>query len=66
MYAGSLRVRTLRPEDIIGLKVQALANDPQRERVDLVDIELLVERFAAEIDWGRMREYFALWKSGAV
>ena len=60
VYAGSLRVRTLRPEDIIGLKVQALANDPQRERVDLVDIDLLVERFAAEIDWGRMREYFAL------
>ncbi len=60
VFAGSLRVRTLRPEDVIGLKVQALANDPQRERRDLVDIELLAERYAAEIDWGRMREYFAL------
>ena len=59
-FAGSLQVRTLRPEDIIGLKVQALANDPQRERRDLVDIELLAERYAGEIDWGRMREYFAL------
>ena len=60
VFAGSLRVRTLRPDDIIGLKVQALANDQQRERRDLVDIELLAERYAGEIDWGRMREYFAL------
>ena len=59
-FAASLRVRTLRPEDIIGLKVQALANDPGRERRDLIDIELLAERYSGEIDWERMREYFAL------
>ena len=61
-FAGSLRVRTLRPEDIIGLKVQALTNDPRRERRDLVDVELLAERYSGEIDWGRMREYFALFE----
>ena len=59
-FAASLRVRTLRPEDIIGLKVQALSNDPRRERWDLADIELLTERYAGEIDWERVREYFAL------
>ena len=59
-FAASLRVRTLRPEDIIGLKVQAFANDPQRERQDLVDIELLAERYSSEIDWKRIREYFEL------
>lgn len=59
-FAGSLRVRTLRPDDIIGLKVQALANDPRRERRDLVDIELLAERYSGEMNWGRVREYFAL------
>ena len=59
-FDGSLRVRTLRPEDLIGLKVQALTNDPERERRDLVDIESLAERYCGEIDWGRMREYFAL------
>ena len=59
-FDGSLRLRALRPDDIVGLKVQALANDPGRERRDLADIELLAERFAAEMDWERVREYFAL------
>ena len=59
-FADVLRVRTLQPEDIVGLKVQALANDPGRERRDMVDIELLVERYSDEVDWERMREYFAL------
>ena len=59
-FAASLRVRTLRPEDIIGLKVQALSNDPRRERQDLADIEVLTERYASEIDWERVRGYFAL------
>lgn len=59
-FAGSLDVRTLRPEDIIGLKVLALTNDRRRERRDLADVELLAERYAREIDWERVREYFAL------
>ena len=45
---------------IIGLKVQALSNDPERERGDLADIELLTERYSREIDWERVRGYFAL------
>ena len=60
VFTGSLRLRTLRPEDIVGLKVQALANDPGRERRDLADIDRLAERFSAEMDWERIREYFAL------
>lgn len=59
-FDGSLRLRTLRPDDIVGLKVQALTNDPRRERRDLADIELLAERYADEMDWRRVREYFAL------
>ena len=59
-FAGSLHIRTLQPEDIIGLKVQALTNDPRRKHRDLADIELLAERYSGEIDWGRVREYFAL------
>lgn len=61
-FDGSLRLRTLRPDDIIGLKVQALTNDPRRERRDLADIELLAERYADEMDWNRVREYFALFE----
>lgn len=60
LFGGSLRLRTLRPEDLVGLKVLALANDPRRERQDLADIDRLAERFSAEMDWERVREYFAL------
>ena len=60
LFGGSLRLRTLRPEDLVGLKVQALANDPRRERQDLADIDRLAERFSAEMDWEGVREYFAL------
>lgn len=60
IFGGSIHVRTLRPDDIVGLKVQALANDPSRERRDAADIELLAERFSREMDWEKMRDYFAL------
>lgn len=60
LFGESLRLRTLRPEDLVGLKVQALANDPRRERQDLADIDRLAERFSAEMDWEGVREYFAL------
>ena len=60
VFDGSLRVRTLRPDDLVGLKVQALANDPRRERRDVADIELLAERYSGGMDWERIREYFAL------
>ena len=60
VFGGSLRVRTLRSDDLVGLKVQALANDPLRERRDLADIELLAERYSGEMDWERIREYFVL------
>ena len=39
---------------------QALSNDLERERWDLADIELLTERYSREIDWERVRGYFAL------
>ncbi|MEE4296364.1 MAG: nucleotidyl transferase AbiEii/AbiGii toxin family protein [Wenzhouxiangella sp.] len=50
-------------EDIIGLKVQALSNDPSRAEQDGLDIRLLV-RAAKELDqpldWELIQEYFDL------
>lgn len=40
------------PEDIIRLKIQAMANNPGRRNRELADIE--------EIDWELVREYFQL------
>ena len=49
-----LQIATI--EDLIGLKVQALANDPSRAQ-DRTDIEELL-RLRADIDMERVREYF--------
>ncbi|MDD5563810.1 MAG: nucleotidyltransferase, partial [Thermoanaerobaculaceae bacterium] len=58
-----LRIPVVEVEDLIGLKVQALVNDPDRRRGELVDIRALLEASAArgtKLDLGRVREYFAL------
>ena len=56
-------VKVLLPEDIIGLKVQALSNDPSREIKDYADIDALLAARAAkgaDIDWNILQEYFVL------
>ena len=51
LFADAIRVRVLRPEDLIGLKVQALANDPGRTPFDRYDIEELMRLHGATLDW---------------
>ncbi len=48
------------PEDIIGLKVQALHNDPERKSQDLADIEWLIRNHYKKLDMNLLREYFTL------
>jgi hypothetical protein len=58
---SSRRIKVLMPEDIIGLKIQALSNDPARKSKDLADIEaLLSARQSDGIDWQLLKEYFDL------
>lgn len=52
-------------EDLIGLKVQAMANDPERERQELVDVRAVLEAAALSgrrLDLDRVREYFSLFQ----
>lgn len=56
-------VPVVRPEDLIGLKLQGLVNDPERERSDGADIRRLLVGAAATgqpLDGARVREYFEL------
>jgi hypothetical protein len=46
-------------EDLIGLKVQASSNNPQRKMLDMSDIESLLQR-CPDLDMARVREYFSL------
>jgi len=54
---------TLLPEDLIGLKIQALANDPSRAERDKADIDMLLQARKEgdqKVDWDLLREYFDL------
>jgi hypothetical protein len=56
---GELTVKVLLPEDLIGLKLQALMNDPKnRSVVDAPDIERLLRLHRSSLDMNRVREYF--------
>jgi predicted nucleotidyltransferase len=54
------KIKTLVPEDIIGLKVQSSSNDPKRAHRDMADVEELMKRHAKEMNWELVREYFEL------
>jgi len=58
---GALTVRSLLPEDVIGLKVQAIANDPgNRFAIDAPDIQRLLRLHRGSLDMGLVREYFRI------
>jgi len=60
IFNESMTIKVLKVEDLIGLKVQAIANDPSRKPIDLPDIESLMKTYGATIDWSLIEEYFAL------
>jgi len=63
MLDGQFELKVLKAEDLIGLKVQALTNDPRRYHQDMSDIESLIVQSRAKLDMSLVREYFALFKS---
>ncbi|MDA8241183.1 MAG: nucleotidyl transferase AbiEii/AbiGii toxin family protein [Nitrospiraceae bacterium] len=62
IFNGSLTVRTLRPEDLIGLKLQAIKNNPQREGNDMADIRTLIQSQKTGLDWELVRGYCEILK----
>jgi hypothetical protein len=66
VFGGALRVRVVRPEDLVGLKVQALHNDPRREPFDADDIRKLFRLHGQSLDWARVESYFALFGREAL
>jgi hypothetical protein len=57
---GEVAVPVVDVEGIIGLKVQAIANDPTRRRRDEDDIVALLARHLPDLNLALLREYFAL------
>ncbi|MDO8748145.1 MAG: nucleotidyl transferase AbiEii/AbiGii toxin family protein [Candidatus Omnitrophota bacterium] len=60
----SRTVKVLRPEDVIGLKIQALANDETRTSQEYFDIESLLGLYKKNLDWPLLEEYFTLFDLG--
>lgn len=54
------KIKVLRVEDQIGLKVQSSSNDPQRLHQDMADIEWLIKNNYPKLDIELLREYFRL------
>lgn len=59
VFGGRLNVHTIRPEDLIGLKVQAICNDfDNRYPIDKSDIQRLLKLHRGHMDMVLVREYF--------
>lgn len=64
-FADDLTLVTLIPEDIIGLKIQAIANDERRLARDKNDIHALLEarlRGGEKINWPLLKQYCVLFE----
>ena len=57
-------IKVLRPEDIIGLKIQALVNNPARKHPEYADITALMAYYRAQLDWKLLEEYFNIFDKG--
>jgi hypothetical protein len=53
-------------EDLIGFKVQAMANNDSRMAVDLADIEALMAFNKQGLNWDLVSEYFDLFGFGEL
>lgn len=62
VFNGELIVKTLQPEDLIGLKLQAIKNNPDREAIDLSDIKILIQIHRESLNWPLIEKYFKLFE----
>ena len=63
-FGGKQTLRTAQPEDVIGLKVQAMSNDLERRDQEQYDIERLMGQYGNRLDWDRIQEFFDVFGIG--
>lgn len=66
MFGGTVSMKVVRIEDLIGLKVQGMINDESRRSLELSDIEALLKAHNKDVDWGLIREYFDLFSCNDI
>ena len=60
IFGGTRTIKVLQVEDVIGLKVQGMANNPNRQGRERVDIEALMSVYRDRLDWNRIQEYYTI------
>jgi hypothetical protein len=60
VFSERFPVKVLLPEDLIGLKIQAIANNESRVPHDMHDIEQLVQLHGDMMNWQVIEEYCAV------
>jgi predicted nucleotidyltransferase len=55
-------IHVVLPEDLIGLKVQAIANDPARMLKDGLDIQMILKENKDKLNMEQVKEYFELFE----
>jgi len=67
IFNGEFQVKTIQIEDLIGLKIQAIFNDPEnRYLIDAPDIQRLLSIHQNKIDMDIIREYFKIFDREAL
>ena len=66
LFDGTASINVLKIEDLIGLKLQAMANDESRKAIDLSDIKSLIALHKSAINWSVLEEYFKLFGLAAL
>ncbi len=54
---GDRDVKVALPEDIIGMKLDGIRNNPKREMKDWADVQSIVEVMGDDLDWEKIRHY---------
>jgi hypothetical protein len=55
--SGNVDIQVALPEDIIGMKLDGIRNNPKREMKDWADIQSIVEIMGDKLDWEKVRHY---------
>lgn len=63
-FNNTLKIKVVRPDDLIGLKLQAIKNNPERNEQDTADIEMLISIHGKDIDWSLIKKYCIYFRNG--
>jgi hypothetical protein len=66
MFDGTISIKVLKVEDLIGFKLQGMVNDESRKSLDLSDIESLLAANKKNVDWILIKEYFDLFNCTGI